>query len=568
MKVRKNRYTFLLIILAGLLLFGYLYDQKQNEYRKIAGIGYYNSEDISNLAVLGKVWGYIKYYHPSVAAGKYNWDDELIRMIPKVLTSKNKDDRNNILSEWVSSLEAFEQDTLPVLNPDSVKMYPDLGWIKDKKELGALSHQLEKIKTAKRNFDKTRYIQFQSHEISGEADYNEPVYPVTEYRLLALFRFWNVIQFYYPYKYLIDENWHKVLKDFIPRFIDARDEFEYKLVVLELVTKLNDTHARMEWNSTIEKWKGENIAPYEVSFVEGKLVVTGIYEVIDTVNTNHSIQVGDIILSINNKPVNSIIEEKTKYTPGSNHTAQLRDIADFILRTNEEKTELEFLRNGERFSAELSCYNLNRVKVSSKFNRDKTLFKIIRDSIGYLYLGSTNGGEVPQNIRTKGLIIDLRCYPAYDEVKGYWDYLQLYPEPKAFVKFTVGDSNLPGLFQYLDATIVGTENSNYYKGKKIILVNEITQSHAEFMAMKYRVAENTIIIGSTTAGADGDVISLKIPGGVIVKFTGVGVYYPDGRETQGVGIVPDIIVKPTIKGIKEGRDEVLEKAINLIAKES
>jgi len=31
-----------------------------------------------------------------------------------------------------------------------------------------------------------------------------------------------------------------------------------------------------------------------------------------------------------------------------------------------------------------------------------------------------------------------------------------------------------------------------------------------------------------------------------------------------VGIVPDIVVKPTIKGISEGRDEVLEKAIELI----
>jgi len=97
-------------------------------------------------------------------------------------------------------------------------------------------------------------------------------------------------------------------------------------------------------------------------------------------------------------------------------------------------------------------------------------------------------------------------------------------------------------------------------------VNEITRSHAEFMAMKYRVSENSIIIGSTTAGADGGVFNLKMPGGVTTSFTGAGVYYPDGRETQRVGIVPDIVVKPTIKGIREGRDEVLEKAIELIEK--
>jgi C-terminal processing protease CtpA/Prc len=49
-------------------------------------------------------------------------------------------------------------------------------------------------------------------------------------------------------------------------------------------------------------------------------------------------------------------------------------------------------------------------------------------------------------------------------------------------------------------------------------------------------------------------------------ISGIGVYYPDGRETQRIGIVPDIEVKPTIEGIKNGKDEVLEKAIEFIRK--
>jgi C-terminal processing protease CtpA/Prc len=47
-------------------------------------------------------------------------------------------------------------------------------------------------------------------------------------------------------------------------------------------------------------------------------------------------------------------------------------------------------------------------------------------------------------------------------------------------------------------------------------------------------------------------------------ISGIGIYYPDGKETQRIGIVPDIELKPTIKGIKEGRDEVLEKALEII----
>ncbi len=47
-------------------------------------------------------------------------------------------------------------------------------------------------------------------------------------------------------------------------------------------------------------------------------------------------------------------------------------------------------------------------------------------------------------------------------------------------------------------------------------------------------------------------------------ISGIEVYYPNGKETQRIGIVPDIEVKPTIQGIKDGRNELLEKAIKLI----
>ena len=71
-------------------------------------------------------------------------------------------------------------------------------------------------------------------------------------------------------------------------------------------------------------------------------------------------------------------------------------------------------------------------------------------------------------------------------------------------------------------------------------------------------------IGSQTAGADGNVSFITFPGNYTTRFSGIGVYYPDGEETQRIGIVPDIEVKPTIQGVREGRDEVLEKALELL----
>ena len=83
--------------------------------------------------------------------------------------------------------------------------------------------------------------------------------------------------------------------------------------------------------------------------------------------------------------------------------------------------------------------------------------------------------------------------------------------------------------------------------------------------MALRVAPGATVIGSTTAGADGNVSEIILPGGIRTMISGIGVYYPDGKETQRVGIIPDIVVKPT-RELLQGRDELLEKAEELINK--
>ena len=79
-----------------------------------------------------------------------------------------------------------------------------------------------------------------------------------------------------------------------------------------------------------------------------------------------------------------------------------------------------------------------------------------------------------------------------------------------------------------------------------------------------RIAPKAIVLGSTTAGADGNVSTIMLPGNVRTLISGNGIYYPDGTETQRVGIIPDIEMKPTIKGIKNGEDELLVRAIEII----
>jgi len=55
-----------------------------------------------------------------------------------------------------------------------------------------------------------------------------------------------------------------------------------------------------------------------------------------------------------------------------------------------------------------------------------------------------------------------------------------------------------------------------------------------------------------------------LPGGIRTFFSGLCVFYPDGAPTQRIGIVPDVVVTPTISGIQNGVDEVLQRAVALV----
>jgi hypothetical protein len=526
---------------------------------------------IEDLAILGKVWGFLKYYHPVIAKGDYNWDYELFRILPKVLESQSYKERNEILSKWILSLGEVTIETHDKIEDSAIKITPDFSWINNSKFGEELTKQLLAIRDAKRG-NENYYLGFVqgvgNPQFNNERSYNNVLpNPDAGYRLLSLYRYWNVIQYLYPYKNLFKENWNDVLTEFLPKFINTTGELDYKLTVLALIARIHDTHANIWGNDeTLQAYKGANYAPINVKFIENQAIVTGF---IKTKSGNApELQKGDIIVRVNNKSLDKIIQEKLSITPASNYSTQLRDIARDLLRTNDSVLNITYKRGNSIFPLTLKCYSPKNINVYENYYKKDTCFKFITPEIGYVYPGTIKNKYLPKIIsevqKAKGLIIDLRCYPSEFIVFSLGEYLM--PDSISFVKFSNTSLNTPGLFTYTKALTVGKSNKEYFKGKVIILVNETTQSQAEYTTMALRVAPNATVVGSTTAGADGNVSQFTLPGGINTMISGIGVYYPDGKETQRIGMIPDIVIKPTIKGIKQDRDELLEKAIELINK--
>ena len=527
-----------------------------------------NDQKIEDLKTLGLVWGFLKYYHPNIASGNYNWDFELFRILPQIIKSKNTTERDEVLTSWIKHLGQYDLTEKEKKEKDAIKIKPDLDWITNSNLSNNLISELTNIKNAKRT-GANYYIGLQkgvgNPDFKNEATYSEMKYPDAGFRLLSLYRYWNIIQYYFPYKNLIEEDWKIILSQFIPKFVNTENEIEYKLAVLELIARVHDTHANI-WGRDIAltNYWGVNYAPIEITFVENKAIVTDYFD--EKLGQETGLIIGDNITMINNELVTDIIKEKLKYTPASNYPTQLRDLAKKLLRTNDTTLNIEFVRNGELQIKIIKTFTTKEINIYKKYQNKDTCFKFINEEIAYLYLGSIKSIYLPEIFEkienTKGLIIDLRCYPSDFVVFSLGKYLM--PKRTEFVKFSKGSIEKSGQFTFTKSLEVGEKNKDYYKGKVVILINETTQSQAEYATMAFRVTPKAIVIGSTTAGADGNVSGFYLPGNIRTMISGIGVYYPDGTETQRVGIIPDIEIKPTIEGIKNNKDELLEKAIELM----
>lgn len=524
-------------------------------------------EDVNRLELLGRVWGFLKYHHPAIASGNYNWDYELFRFLPGYLATESNEESNQLLVQWIKSLGE-----VPRCNPcakvdKNAFAAMDKQWITEQhKELRDQLLHIYKNRVTGGHHYISMAPNVGNPVFENENPYRAMSYPDDGFRLLSLYRYWNMIHYFFPYKHLMDEDWDGKLEEYIPRFAAAANELAYEQAVLQIIGDIQDTHANL-WGGgdKIDAWKGENYPPFHLRFIENQLVVTEYYNTEKQDNTG--IQPGDVITKINGVPVAQLIQEKQKFYPASNPSTRMRNMAPELLRSNADSTVIEV--STMRGVSENKTIDLFPADSLNLFNwypeSGQKSYKLLADNIGYITLQTIQQDDIPKIKNefkdTRGIIIDIRNYPATFVPFTLGSFFTSTPTP--FVKFTQGSIDNPGQFTFTDDLYIPSEGSSY-PGKLVVLVNELTQSQAEYTTMAFRAGDNTTIIGSTTAGADGNVSSIVLPGGLRTLISGIGVYYPDGRETQRVGIVPDITVHPSIEGIRNGRDELLDKAIELI----
>ncbi|KAA0129566.1 hypothetical protein FY557_04510 [Chryseobacterium sp. SN22] len=543
-----------------------------------------------DLYEMGKVWGLMKYYHPAISQGKTDWDGVLLESF----RSGPKEGVNGLVKNWLSKADQQKFDKVAGKDNkcDSITLRNfDVSWI-DKLKISP-ENKIRLTKLVNQPADVGSFYSNTAKSSIYFSSANEKVHGTfsKEVKMLDLFRIWNAIEYFYPYKYLLDHNWDDILKKYIPLFKKINNEKDYESAVMQLAAELQDTHAGIEETYQYDV-AGKLSSPFTFQMVENAVLITGIKDEAKMKKAN--LEVGDLITKINGKPILKNIKEKSKYFAFSNPSVELREAYSYLFSGDEETIVVEGIhKNGEKFRTAVErtkrifyeewdkdgipdlhlVYkgkNYNYLTYNEKESRLNPSFPI--DDKVYFEFASLKGAEIPslmeQYKHTKGMVFDLRGYNDNASLLKVFDYLLT--NPVVYGIKTQPNFSQPGKFCFVDNIVnkeykfAGKDNPDPYKGLVVVIINEHTQSAEEMWAMVFKKIPNVIFVGSQTAGADGNKTSIKLTDGHKIIFSGLGIYYPDGGETQRIGIKPDVVVRPTVESTRNKEDLLLLRALELI----
>jgi len=462
--------------------------------------------------------------------------------------------------------------TAELVNPNgSIGLQVDSAVPKGTTDDAAMKEALRAVQQNRVGPTRDRTAQsYASQTNQNDNPYAEMKFPTREYRMLALFRFWNVINYFYPYRKLIDDTWQTVLPRFIPKFEANKDATDYQLTILELITELHDSHGGVRNADAMLERLGAYLPPVLTSYVENQSVVTRVLG-------NLPIKTGDIILSIDGEPVEKRRQFLAHYVPASTLQWRMLGVHETLLAGPKDSMAKVRVQGPDGTTRDLELprsFSIMDPWLYSPGGISNPTVYVMPSGYGYVNLARLQVGQVDKMFETikdtPAVIFDMRGYPNGTA----WSIAPRLTEKKdvvgaLFSRPLLEAINLRGLDDVDPPTYsfdqkLPEAKGPAYKGKVVMLINEEAISQAEHTCLFFEAATDVTFIGTPTAGANGDVTFMVLPGNLAVSFTGHNVRHADGRQLQRVGIQPTIRVAPTIRGIVEGHDEILEAAVKYL----
>ncbi len=377
----------------------------------------------------------------------------------------------------------------------------------------------------------------------------------------------------------------KIFREFLSRAIEINNRIEFTFLMMEFFANFNNSHS-LYIDMYFYDIRGKN-QPFNFRPLDEKWVIINSYTL--------DLSLGDVIKKIDDEDFTDFFSRNKKYLAGPNERTQKYRFAQplfvplFPLRytltlNNDETIEIDRTKIPENKPTTLETEgkkindNVAYIRIPSfddpKFQERALSFLEEFFAVECLIIDvrGNGGGSTPSDLVKKLMNLPYRFWsestPMSIGLFQYYNYylrrqLELDPESKeedSFLKrcqeFTLFDKS-----HLLWPADCHDPSDSCYTGKIAILTDGFTTSAAEDFVVPFKDNKRAVIIGEKTKGSTGQPFMYNFDESIRIFVGAKRAYFPDGSAFEGIGIQPDVLVKPTVADIKNKKDVVLEEAL-------
>ncbi len=365
--------------------------------------------------------------------------------------------------------------------------------------------------------------------------------------------------FYDPRMHGVD--WDAMRRKYRPLAVDAEIKDEFQNVVRQMLAELKASHLGISGGEDDE---AEGVRPEVVETgqlgmeLDAEPQREGGYRVASVVPGGPAdqtgLRVGDVVTGLAGKTLNESAN-LDKILAGTVHH-EVPIVFRPLTATGLEQERKDTLTPASWQDMGNLVYRNWVVKNQRKVH-DET-----KGQVGYIHLQAMNGQNLMRfqqavaawnrDRRVKAMILDVRDNGGGNIHQQLMEVLMARP------------------FMQLQARETGqrvTQPALYWDKPVVLLVNERSFSDAEVFPYAFQTAKLGKIVGMPTAGGVIGTNDITLSDGSTLRIPRVGWWGMDGKELEGHGVVPDLVVPETPEDRRLGRDPQLASAIGVVKRE-
>ena len=554
---------------------------------------------LANLIALTRLLGHVRYFHPTQAVADTDWDLFTVNAVRRVEAARSA-------RELAQTLQAVFNDVAPTVRVaptgDPLRLprvalpagltekqkgkvrYWEHRGVKVSDQPSIYSSRLQTSTTAPVSAHEPIRVDlgggvsalvptaipvaweaaFEGTPVTNLADdlpdHWEPTGDDRSTRLAAVALAWNVFQHFYPYFDVVDADWSATLKRSLAAAAVDAGEADFVDTIKRLVADLHDGHGRVGGVAGGPMY----LPPLACDWVDNELVVTAVADGMSGPKP------GDVIAEVDDRPVGELLASIAQ-TNSAATTQHLRHLA---------LSEIGLGAPGSAITLKLRSPSGEERTVGAERKFPPWGDDVVREprpdqgaelADGVLYVDLDGikhirefNALVPRLAEAKGIVFDLRGYPAFPFTPVIAHLIDDTVTSAQWHVPLVHHPDRRGMqFQFSNWT-VNPQKPRFTKNVAFVTDGRAISAAETLLGIieHYKLAE---IVGGPTAGTNGNINPFVLPGGYHITWTGMRVLKHDGSQHHGVGIRPTVPVSRTIEGIAAGRDELLERAVAIVA---